>query len=941
MTRPSGTVTFLMTDIEGSTRLWEAHRDAMGTALAIHDSILKDAVAAHDGTVVKSTGDGLLAVFSKPDAAMKAAAEGQRALARQPWGTTGQLRVRMAVHTGNAEPRGGDYYGPPVNRVARLLAVGHGNQVLVSGATEALSRDVLPASFELVDRGEHRLRDLDRPEQVFQLVAPDLPRDFPALRSLGAFRTNLSSQLTSFVGRERELAEVRALTDEHRLVCLIGTGGTGKTRLMLQVGSDLLDRYVDGVWLVELAAITDPALIAQEVAAALGFAEEPGRGLLESLTDYLRSKAMLLLVDNCEHLIAGAANLVDALLTASPGLVVIASSREALGVPGEIVFQVPSLGLPVTLTADEHEETPTARFDAIAASESVRLFLDRATAALPSFRLTPANAPAVAEICQRLDGIPLAIELAAVRVTVLSVDEVAQKLGDRFRLLTGGRRTALPRQQTLQALIDWSWDLLSDDDRRLLARLSVFAGGWTLDAAAAITGPNGAGAPVPPSARADADADAQLEALEGLTRLVDRSLIIVEHAATTRYRMLETVRQYARDRLAATGEAVALRDRHLAFFLALAVQAGPALIGPKMLPALARLDAEIDNLRAALEWSFEASPERALRLSAALMPYWRSRALGFESTERLGRAAELAQSLPPPDPITDRERAILHASVLAAAEVAFATAGIASSGLGWAERAVEIARGVGDPETLAYALGALVMGIVFSGQALEGDLSAELDELLERTENWWMIAMMGGGAAMGSLAVGDPADAEAWVARATEAANRTGNAFAIAFAALSRGRVSGALGRLDEARRWFGEAIAAYEEIGDRRFVVVCRSDLAHALRRAGENDEAEALYRQTIHAWQHLGNRGAIANQLEGFAFLAAARGDEPRAARLFGAAEATRELVGAAMMPYERPEYEAEVRRLREGTQGPAVDSAWAEGRRLKLDDAVSLAL
>jgi predicted ATPase/class 3 adenylate cyclase len=931
-----------MTDIEGSTRLWENHRDAMGTALETHDALLKSAVTANAGTVVKSTGDGMLAVFSNPDGAMKSAAEGQRAIAKQAWGATGQLRVRMAVHTGTAQPRDGDYYGPPVNRVARLLAIGHGNQVLVSGATEALSRDVLPSGFELLDLGEHRLRDLDRPERVFQLVAPDLPGDFPALRSLGAYRTNLPSQLTSFVGRERELADVRALADDHRLVSLIGTGGTGKTRLMLQVGSELLDRYVDGVWLVELAAITNPALIAREVATALGVAEEPGRRLLDSLTDYLRSKSLLLLLDNCEHLIAAAADLVGALLVTSPRLVVVASSREALGVPGEIVFQVPSLSLPQALSADEHEETPTARFEAIAASESVRLFLDRATAVLPSFQLTPANAPAVAEICQRLDGIPLAIELAAVRVTVLSVDEVARKLGDRFRLLTGGRRTALPRQQTLQALIDWSWDLLADADRRLLARLSVFAGGWTLDAATAITWPRGEGEKVSPSVRSDgADGDAQLETLDGLSRLVDRSLVIVEHADETRYRMLETVRQYARDRLAATGEAIPLRDRHLSFFVDLAVQAGPALVGPDMLPALARLDAETDNLRSALEWSFEANADRALQLSAALMPYWRSRSLGFESTERLGKAAELALSLPDPDPVANRERAILHASVLAAAEVAFATAGLGASGLGWARRAVEIARAVGDPETLAGALSALVMGTVFSGQPLEADLRDELTELLERTENWWMVAMMEGGAALDSLAAGDPADAEARVARATEAANRTGNAFVIAFAALSRGRVSGALGRLDEARHWFGEAIAAYEEIADRRFVVVCRSDLAHALRRAGENDEAEALYRQTIHAWQHLGNRGAVANQLEGFAFIAVTRGDNRRAARLFGAAEATRELVGAAMMPYERPEYEAQVRRLREGADVAGIDSAWGEGRRLALDDAVSLAL
>ena len=949
---PTGTVALLFTDIEGSTRLLRKDPDSYDRQLAEHRSILRAVFARNAGFEVSTEGDSFFVVFDSPLRALQAAAEGQRALTK--WTHSADLRVRIGLHVGEATRSDGSYAGLEVHRAARIAAAGHGGQVLVSGALAAMIGDLLPADLGLRDLGQFRLKDFDEPAHIYQLSGAGLAAEFPALRSVRGHRTNLPSQLTSFIGRERELDDLRALAESHRLVTLIGTGGTGKTRLMLQVGSELLDRHGDGVWLVELAAISDPGLIAQEVAGAVGAPEEPGRRRLDSLTDFLRSKALLLQLDNCEHLVVGAAELVDQLLVACPNLAVMASSREALGIAGEVVFQVPSLGVPDMSSQDDHEQPPDARFERIAASEAVRLFRDRATAALPSFRLTPANAPAVAEICQRLDGIPLAIELAAARVTVLSVDEIASKLGDRFRLLTGGRRTALPRQQTLQALIDWSWDLLADRDRTLLARLSVFAGGWTLEAAAAVAWPNlegdlaGDGGDVAADegrvegvGAARAEGDAKLDTLDGLSRLVDRSLVVVQHLETTRYGMLETIRQYARDRLMASGEAVALRDRHLGFFLALALEAEQALVGPDMVPWLRRLDDEIDNLRSALEWSFEADPDRALRLSLALKGYWRSRALSSEGTERLARAARLVLSLPPPDPSADRDEAILHARVLAAAAEAFASAGTAGPAVAWAAKGVALARATGDRQTLGEALGGQTMALVFSGQVIEPELRDEVADVVEQTGNWWMLAMLEGGSALGSLAAGEPAEAEARVATATDAANRTGNAFAIAFAALSHGRVSGSLGRVEEARHWFREAIGAYQEMGDQRFVCAVRSDLAHALRQAGSYDEAEALYRQTIHGWQHFGNRGAVANQLESFAFIALARDDTDRAARLLGAAEAIRDVADAPMTPYERPEYDRQVRRLRESVGAEAMTSSWAGGHALSLDEAVSLAL
>ena len=477
--------TFLLTDIEGSTRLWETHGEVMGAALAIHDGILRHAIESRGGTVVKTTGDGMLAVFDDQVVAVHAALGAQRALRDTAWGPTGQLRVRMAVHAGAAETREGDFFGPALNRDARILAIGHGGQILLSAVAAVLARDRLPAEIDLLDLGSHRLRDLDRPEQVFQVAVADLPRDFPPLRSLSTRRSNLPVPMTSFVGRERELAEVDRLIARGRLVTLIGTGGTGKTRLMIEVAGRAAERFPDGAWLAEHAPLGDPSQIAPEIARALGAPEVPGRPALDVVSDFLASKELLLVLDNAEHLIDGVASVAERLLAVAPGVRILATSREALAVPGEAVVQIPSLSCPGGFARSRSGvATVGVDFDEASGTEAVRLFAERAGAVLPSFELTAANVDAVSEICRRLDGIPLAIELAAGRVSAMSPQEIALGLGDRFRLLTGGRRTAVPRQQTLHALIDWSWDLLTEDDRRLLRRLSIFAGGWTAGAAA-------------------------------------------------------------------------------------------------------------------------------------------------------------------------------------------------------------------------------------------------------------------------------------------------------------------------------------------------------------------------------------------------------------------------------------------------------------------------
>jgi len=811
--------------------------------------------------------------------------------------------------------------------VARLLAIGHGGQVLVSSAVATVLSDDLPTGVELLDRGEHRLKDLSRPERVYQLVAPGLPSEFPPLRS-GTAPTNLPAELTSFVGREREVKDIRGLLEANRLVSLVGVGGTGKTRLMLHVAGEVAGRHADGVWLVELAPLSDPGLVLPEIARALSIPDSPGQPLLDVVTDFLRDKELLLLLDNCEHLIGAAADVAERLLGSCRSLRVMATSREALGIAGEAIFQVPSLDIPETL---DHADV-----DAVAAAEAVRLFVDRATATLPAFRLDAATIGPVVEICRRLDGIPLALELAAARINVLTADEIALGLGDRFRLLTGGRRTSVPRQQTLQALIDWSWDLLSEPDQRLLRRLSVFVGGWTLEAAAEVTADRPAGDSTPPAA-------SRLDTLDGLGRLVDRSLVIAEHDAGTRFRMLETIRQYARDRLIASGESTELRNRHLARFQRMAAEAGPAMEGPGMIAALEQLDLEIDNVRAALDWAFEAQPEAGIEIAASLGQYWRARSVGSEGLDRLVESIEALRRLPEPAPEVAAERLRLTVRLLAtAAREAAMTNRRVDAARDWGDEAVRLARESGNARSLSTALNGRSFVLMFAGRSSDDVLDAQAETAAVAEEAGdWMSATMAAVSRSEYLIGTDLADAEAWVTRATDSARRAGNPFAIGLAALGRGRYLGFRGRIDEARPWFVEAQAHFREIGDHRLELVARSDLAHALRRAGDLDGAEAAYRQVLPEWQRLGQRGAVAHLLESFAFLAVERHDPRRAAVILGAAERLRSASEASMLAPERVEYDREVARAREVLGEAEFEQAWSRGAGLSTEDAVAFAV
>jgi predicted ATPase/class 3 adenylate cyclase len=592
ISRPSGTVTFLFTDIEGSTKIAQEHRAAWEGLRRRHHAILEQAMEKNGGHVFQIIGDAFCVAFPTAGEALNAAVEAQRRLQAEPWGQV-RLRVRMGIHTGTAQAggdvdRSGGYSGySAMARAQRVMSTAYGEQILVSTTTADLLQGELPNGVALLDMNEHRLKGLLNPEHLWQVLAADLVQEFPALQSLNSIPNNLPLQLTSFIGREKELAEIKTLVDHNRLVTLTGSGGVGKTRHALQVSAEVLDAFPDGAWLVELASVSDAALVVPTVAAALGVREVQGRPLVAALEDHLRNKSLLLLLDDCEHMLGACAQLVDDLLHACRHLKILVSSREALAIDGEVAFRVTSLSLP-----DPHH---LPALETLSQYDSVRLFIERAIAVKSDFVISNDNAPAVAQVCSRLDGIPLAIELAAARVKGLSVEQIAQRLDDRFRLLTGGSRTALPRHRTLRAMIEWSYDLLSEPERALLRQLAVFIGDWTLEAAEAVSAPQpGAGA-------------ATTDVLDLLLRLVDKSLITPqEQAGQTRYRMLETIREFAVERLSESGEEQRLRERHLEFFLHFSEEAAPRLRGAQQWIWLRQLGDEYENLRAALEWARES-----------------------------------------------------------------------------------------------------------------------------------------------------------------------------------------------------------------------------------------------------------------------------------------------------------------------------------------------
>jgi predicted ATPase/class 3 adenylate cyclase len=730
---PSGTVTFLFTDLEGSTRLWEQFPEAMRGALARHDEILRDAVEMRNGLVVKTTGDGLHAAFALAPDGVAAALDAQRALVAEEWSLPEPLKVRMGLHTGGAELRGGDYYGPAVNRAARVSAAAHGGQIVASSATADLVRDDLATEVRLVDLGEHRLRDLGRSERIMQVTHPELPSEFPSLRSLDVYPGNLPVQRSAFIGRNSDLADVRAALETAPVVTLTGVGGVGKTRLALQVAADTVTRFPDGVWFVDLGPVLDAGFVPAAVSTALVLAERRQGTVEDSIVAALRSKRLLIVLDNCEQVVDAVAALVDALVESCPDVKVLATSREALEVEGEVIYPVRPLPTP---SMDDG-----ASVDALLENDAIRLFVERARAAKREFVLSGETAPAVIELCRRLDGIPLAIELAAARLQVMTPAEVLIRLDERFRLLTGGRRTVLERHQTLGAAIDWSYALLDSVEQLVFGRLAVFAGGFTLDAAEAVTSGDGV----------------ELHDVLGhLSSLVAKSMVVTDDTATgTRYRLLDTLREYAWQRLRAFEDEPRTRARHADYFLALVETATAPLKGADSEAWCRRLDAEQDNLRAALGWARDHDrPELLIDLVRGLAVYWwntfgvreahewqraaldRGLTLPAEvRAELLAFAGHAANGIGLVEESNDLCRASLECSRnadLPPVPMALQFLGITAlesnhpeEAIAYCDEAVVVARKTGDSWDMAFALTQLALVCVLGGEPERGRILAD------------------------------------------------------------------------------------------------------------------------------------------------------------------------------------------------------------------------
>jgi predicted ATPase/class 3 adenylate cyclase len=963
---PSGTVTFLFTDIEGSTQLWEQHPQAMELALAQHHTLLRQAIEAHGGQVFQIIGDAFCAAFPTAPAALRAALAAQRTLRDAAWEPTGPIRVRMALHTATVAVQAGDYpSGPHFNRLARLLNAGHGGQTLLSAATHELLREHLPVDTALHDLGAHQLKDLSRPEQIFQLLALDLGADFPPLRTLDRRRTNLPAQPTALIGREHELADVAALLRraDVRLVTLTGSGGTGKTRLGLQVAAELLDNFAQGVYFVNLAPLSDPELVAIALAKTLGVKETNGRPLIEDLQAALRERQQLLLLDNFEQ-VADAAPLVAELLAGCPCLKILVTSRVPLHLRGEKEIPVPPLALP------NLQRLPT--LDQLTQYAAVELFIQRAVDVQPAFAVTNDNAPAVAEICARLDGLPLAVELAAARIKLFAPEALLARLSNRLALLTRGARDLPARQQTLRNAIDWSYDLLDPGIQMLFARLAVFVGGCTPDAAEAVC---------------NTDGYLSLDVLDGLALLVDNSLLRRAEGVDDepRFVMLETIREYALERLVASGEAEAIRRQHATYYLALAETAEPQLIGLREVEWHDRLEREHDNLRGVLQWTLRGgsrpegtlpdTPEQAeigLRLAGAVAWFWRRR--GYMSEGRRWLEALLGRYSAAPAAV--RAKALRGVGRLALDLDDY------DRGIIWFEESRALCEQLGDKVGLAWSIDNLAYAA--RGQ---GDFAQAVTLLQESLVLFQEIGDKRGVAtslfnlSMAEEGQGNQARAKALAKESMPLFREVDDRGGLAWALFQLGRIAMDQHDYAPAMVLHGESAALFRELHDHwglawalhhmGLVAQKQGDYLHAVSMdeeslvlfrdlnhirgiadvlielariahiQGDDARAKGLYREILALRSELGGRWHISVCLMGLAGAASAQGRFMRAARLFGAAEALDEDIDALPSAIWRARYDIAVAAARAELDEATFAAAWAAGRALTLDQAIAEAL
>jgi predicted ATPase/class 3 adenylate cyclase len=982
--RPTGTVTFVLTDIEGSTRLWETQPDAMERAIGRHGAIVADAVERRGGTLVRERGEGdsTFSVFPHAPDAIAAALEIQRALTHEPWDPGTELRVRVAMHTGDAYLISDDEYASPViNRCARIREIAYGGQVLISEHTLQLVDGALPSGASVLDLGPHRLRDLSRPVRIFQLQHPELPQTFPKLRSLEAGLHNLPVQLTSFIGREREVEEVRKHLAATRALNLVGPGGIGKTRLALQAAGDLAERYPDGIWFVDLAPVTDPGMVPQAVASALSLREEAGRTVLESVIDHLRSAHALITLDNCEHLTAAASEFATSLLRSCVEISVLATGREALRVPGATTWHVPTMAVP-------DGAVPT---EALGEFEAVRLFAERAGLARPEFALTHETGPIVARICAKLDGVPLAIELAAANVASMSVSDIETRLDDRFRSLTRGGPD-VPRHGTLQATVDWSHDLLNEKERVLFRRLSVFVGGFTLEGAEEVCSDE-------PLVRD--------EIVYLLTDLVDKSLVALDEVfEDTRYTMLETLREYASRKLIDAGEQEATLDRHASYFRSFGERVTSILEGPDEAAHLRALENELPNIRRALATLYGSDRDDGLELAARLVHFWSVRGFQSEAIALLSKGLARDDVLDPaleararlvagillrqqghlPKARTMIERSVElrreHGTAKDVSEtlVELGNALHQMGEQGAAERAytegVELARGADADRQIVGALNGL--GIIAISSGRPADAAPIYDEIVACARRLGMrrgLASALGNRGLAAFELGDNERARAHTEEALQIAREIGDERFTATLVLILGAIALELGDIPRAAELSEQSLALARELDDpvgEAQSLYRLGELARADRRL--TDGARLLEQSLVHS-RRLGIPDMIANAVLSLGLTARLAGDTATArdrlteaagifetidaidgrsrcadglaaviidndartaAILLAAAATVRERTGATLPAFDVAVVEADVARVRELLGPQAFEAAWDEGARMTLEDA-----
>jgi predicted ATPase/class 3 adenylate cyclase/Tfp pilus assembly protein PilF len=875
---PSGTVTFLFTDIEGSTKRWEAHPQQMDADLSRHDAILRSAIENNGGYVFKTVGDAFCAAFSTPLAALQADIDLQTHLAAE----LPDIRVRAALHTGMAEERDRDYFGQPLNRVARILSAGHGGQTLLSNATYDLVRDALPAGVQATDLGPHNLKDLIRPENIFQLVILGLPWQFPPLKTLDNRPNNLPRQPTLLIGREREIEMVLALLrgGHTTLVTLTGPGGTGKTRLGLQVAAEMLDDFPNGVWFVDLSPLMDSGLVISTIAQVLGVREAGAEPLVDALRAYLKEKHLLLVLDNFEQ-VAGAASQVSDLVQSCPRLKVLVTSRVPLRIRGEKEYPVSPLSTP------DYQHLPP--LPQLTQFEAVRLFIERATDIKPDFEVNNDNAPAVAEICVRLDGLPLAIELAAARIRLFPPQALLARLSDRLKLLTGGAHDLPARQQTLRNTIEWSYDLLTEGEKQLFCRMAVFQGGRTLAALEAVC---------------NYDGQLEIDVLEGVESLVSQSLLQQREGSDREPRMwiLETIHEYAREKLQQSGEAKALQSEHALYFMALAEEAEPHLNGTKQQEWLDRLGDEYDNIRAALDWASEhqhsifgvgtrnekaaaaaeGTVEVGLRIAGALWRFWVVKSLFTEGREHLRRLLELTeaeastQERPSSTSSTLRSRGSIRAKALNGAGGLALRQGDYPAAQSLLTAALEVGREIRDKQSMAFSLNCLGIAAQSQGDSPSARALYEESLVLKRE----IGDKRGIAASLGNLGIvaqsqGDYPAARSLIEESLVLEREFGSKVGIPASLGQLGAVAQSQGDYPAARALYEESLVLSRELGDKWGIANSLHNLGSVAMEQGDYPAARSLHEESLALSREIGDKRGIADSLDNLGIVAQSQGD------------------------------------------------------------------